>query len=68
MSETHHSTEDDLRQHRLEKLERIRARGDEPFKYTFARTATVHDARAEFEALEAAAEDAATVQIPNSAL
>jgi hypothetical protein len=27
-----HSTEEDLIQHRLDKLARIRARGDEPFK------------------------------------
>lgn len=61
--EQHHSTEEDLRQHRLDKLERIRARGDEPFKYIFERTATIVEARAAFEELENAAEDKAGVQI-----
>ena len=69
--EQHHSTEEDLRQHRLDKLERIRARGDEPFKYIFERSATIADARAAFEELENAAfeeqenaaEDKAGVQI-----
>ncbi|MDZ4861429.1 MAG: lysine--tRNA ligase [Candidatus Hydrogenedentes bacterium] len=66
MSDTHHSTEDDLKQHRLEKLERIRARGDEPFKYNFSRTATIGEARASFEAQESAASDPAAVQLSAS--
>ena len=51
-----HSTEDDLRQFRLAKLERVRARGDEPFKYAFARTGTISAIREMFEAAEAAVE------------
>ena len=67
MSETtadhqdHHSTEQDLRQHRLDKLARIRARGDEPFKYTFARTHGIAEARRAFEAAEQDAPEAAEV-------
>lgn len=53
----HHSTEQDLRQNRISKLERIRARGDEPFKYLFQRSHVIGEARTAFEALEAAAED-----------
>ncbi|HNT88703.1 MAG TPA: OB-fold nucleic acid binding domain-containing protein, partial [Candidatus Hydrogenedentes bacterium] len=53
--ELHHSTEEELRQHRIAKLERIRARGDEPFKYTFARTHAIAEARASFEKAETAA-------------
>jgi len=48
-----HSTEQDLIQNRLRKLERIRARGDEPFKYSFKRSATIGEARALFEKAEA---------------
>jgi lysyl-tRNA synthetase, class II len=51
--DTHHSTEQDLIQHRLNKLERIRGRGDDPFKYTFARSCTIGGARAQYEAAEA---------------
>jgi len=46
-------SENDLLQHRINKLERIRARGDEPFKYLFTRTHTLEAARAAFEAAEA---------------
>lgn len=52
MDDSHHSTEQDLTRHRLDKLERIRARGDEPFKYTAARSAAIADARAAFEQAE----------------
>jgi lysyl-tRNA synthetase class 2 len=45
---------DELIQHRFDKLERIRARGDEPFKYGFARSSSIAGARAAFETLEAA--------------
>jgi len=57
--------EDELRQHRLDKLERIRARGDEPYKYTFGRSCDIGDARADFEAAEAEQGDAAagTVEV-----
>jgi lysyl-tRNA synthetase class 2 len=47
--------EDELTQHRLDKLERIRGRGDVPYKYDFDRSCTIGDARAQFEALEAEA-------------
>jgi lysyl-tRNA synthetase class 2 len=47
--------EDELTQHRLDKLDRIRGRGDVPYKYDFDRSCTIGDARAQFEALEAEA-------------
>ncbi|MBI2422908.1 MAG: lysine--tRNA ligase [Candidatus Hydrogenedentes bacterium] len=53
--EEHHSTAQDLYQHRLDKLERIRARGDEPFKYAFTRSHPIQEARSAFEAAEATA-------------
>ncbi len=56
-STEHHSTEQDLIQQRIEKLERFRARGDEPFKYTFERTGPIAEARQRFEAAEAEAGD-----------
>jgi len=45
---------DELTQHRLDKLARIRERGDEPFKYSFARSSSIAGARAAFEAAEVA--------------
>jgi len=59
MSDQHHSTEQDLIQFRLNKLARIRERGDEPFKYSFARTHSIADARAAYEKAEAAAPEGA---------
>ena len=57
--EQHHSTEQDLIQNRIEKMERFRARGDEPFKYAFERSCSIAEARAAFEAIESEdAEDA----------
>ena len=53
----HHSTEQDLIQQRLAKAERIRSRGDEPFKYAFERSCSIAEARARFEKAEAAAGD-----------
>ncbi|HEO72506.1 MAG TPA: lysine--tRNA ligase, partial [Candidatus Hydrogenedentes bacterium] len=53
MTQEHHSTEQDLYQHRLDKLARIRARGDEPFKYFFERSCTIGEARVAFEKAEA---------------
>ncbi len=53
----HHSTEQDLIQNRIRKMERIRARGDEPFKYVFNRSHSIGDARAAFEKAEAEAAD-----------
>ena len=61
--ETHHSTEQDLIEHRIRKLERIRARGDEPFKYAFKRTSTIRDARQAYEAAEAATENKDEIDI-----
>jgi lysyl-tRNA synthetase class 2 len=52
-----HSTEEELRQHRLEKLERIRGRGEEPYAYAFDRNATIGQARADFERAEEQAGD-----------
>lgn len=66
MTEEHHSTEADLKQHRLDKLDRIRARGEEPFKYIFARSSSIDAARAAFEEQEKAATDPAAAQIPAS--
>jgi lysyl-tRNA synthetase class 2 len=50
--ETHHSTEDDLRQVRIDKAGRIRARGREPYAYTFERTCSIAEARTKFEEAE----------------
>ena len=66
MTEEHHSTEDDLRQHRLDKLERVRTRGDEPYKYSFARTSSISDARAAFEAEEENASEESLAELPAS--
>jgi len=58
MSENeHHSTERELIQHRLDKLERIRARGEEPYVYTFERSCSIGEARAALEAAEDKAAD-----------
>ena len=62
--ETHHSTEDDLIQNRINKMERWRARGDEPFKYKFERSCTLAEACATFEESEKVAEDPESVEIP----
>jgi len=45
---------DELTQHRLDKLGRIRERGDNPFKYGFTRSCSIAEARAAFEKVEAA--------------
>ena len=52
---------DELTQHRLDKLARIRERGDEPFKYTFARSSSIGEARAAFEKAEATGGESASV-------
>lgn len=49
------STEQKLRLNRIRKMERFRARGDEPYKRKFDRSHTIADARAAFEKLEAGA-------------
>ena len=58
----HHSTEQDLRQHRLDKLARIRGRADEPYKYKFERSHMIGEARAEFEYAETGGESEAQPQ------
>ena len=63
MEEMHHSTEEELRQNRIAKLERIRARGDEPYKYQFARSQCIGSARRAFETAEAAATPEAPAEI-----
>jgi lysyl-tRNA synthetase, class II len=53
--EEHHSTEQELWQHRVDKMARIRERGDEPFKFRFDRTDSIGGICASYEALEAGA-------------
>ncbi len=62
--EHHHSTEQDLRQFRINKLERIRARGEEPYKYAFSRTCMIGEAREDFEAAESTAVEGRPAEIP----
>src|SRR5690554_4592733 len=50
-----HHSEDELRQHRLDKLARIRERGEEPFAYRFERSSLIQPAREALEAAEAEA-------------
>ncbi|MDQ1258038.1 MAG: lysyl-tRNA synthetase, class [Candidatus Hydrogenedentes bacterium] len=64
MDETHHSTEQDLYQNRLDKLARWRERDDEPFKYRFDRSCSIAEARAAFEQAETATEDHAAIDVP----
>ena len=52
MDAQHHSTEQDLMQNRINKLDRIRARGDEPFKFKFERSHEIAAARSAFEQAE----------------
>ena len=56
MNEEHHSTEEELIQNSINKMERFRERGDEPFKYKFDRSSSIADARAAYEEAEAATE------------
>ena len=61
MTEEHHSTEQELIQNRIQNMQRFRDRGDDPFKYAFARSCSIAEARAAFESAEkdaAAPEDA----------
>ena len=51
------NTEDELTKHRLEKLARIRERGENPYKYSFERSCTIGEAIAQFEAAEAEADE-----------
>ena len=64
MDEAHHSTEEELIQHRIAKLERIRARGDEPFKYRFERSGPIAEARAAYESAEAETDDTEAIHLP----
>ena len=66
MTDEHHSTEDDLIQHRRDKLERIRARGDNPFKYAFARSHTLAQACSDYEAAESEDTSEEGVKLPAS--
>ncbi len=54
---------DELRQHRLNKLARIRERGDVAFKYVFARTCSIGEARARFERAEVTASDPESIDV-----
>lgn len=55
--DTHRSTEQELIQNRVNKMERFRSRADEPFKYTFHRSCSIADARNDFEKAEAEGRD-----------
>ncbi len=68
MTEEHHTTEQELIQHRIDKMERIRARGDEPFKYAFSRTLTLGELCRQFEALEAGATEEKPAELTAQAL
>lgn len=48
----HQNSESELRQHRLDKLERIRSRNEQPYAYTYERSSLIGPARAAFEAAE----------------
>ena len=56
--------EDELRQHRLDKLKRIRERGEEPYKYLFDRSCRIGDARAQYESAEANTDAPETIELP----
>lgn len=62
----HHSTEDDLRQHRFDKLARIRERGDEPYKYDFDRSCSIRAACLAYENAEDAGISPESIDIPVS--
>ena len=68
MESEQHSTEQELRQHRIDKMERIRARGDEPFKYRFERSGLLGEIRDTFEAAEAQATEENPAELPAQAL
>jgi lysyl-tRNA synthetase, class II len=62
--EHHHSTEEDLIRFRTEKLDRIRARGVDPFKYGFRRSCSIAAARAAFEKAEAEGGNPEEIDVP----
>lgn len=47
-----HSTLQELRENRIRKMNHFRERGDNPYKYTFSRSATVSEIREQFEKVE----------------
>ncbi len=55
--------EAELRRHRLAKLERIRARNEEPFAYQYNRSHCIADVRREFEDAEASATEEAPATV-----
>jgi len=59
-----HTTENELRQHRLDKLERIRERGEEPYAFLYERTSLIGAAREHFEGLETEATEEAPAEYP----
>jgi len=56
--------EHDLRQHRIDKMDRIRARGDEPYKYAFTRSHNIGAAREAFEAVEPGGTEESPAELP----
>ncbi len=64
MDGEHRTMEDDLIGNRMAKMARLRARGDEPFKYTFDRSSTIEAARGAYEAADAETEDKESIHIP----
>ena len=62
--DAHHSTEQELLRHRLDKLERLRARGIEPYPYSFARSSSIAEARSLFEDVEKGVAEGETASIP----
>ena len=67
MDEQTTETEQDVNQliqHRLDKLDRIRERGDEPFKYEFDRSSLILPAREAFEKAEAEAGEDGEAEVP----
>lgn len=59
-----HSTLQELRENRIRKMNRFRERGDEPYKYIYRRSCTIHEARTRFEQLEREQPDSALEGIP----
>ena len=58
------STEDELRENRIAKMQRFRDRGDEPYKYTFDRSGVIAEALAAFEAAETSAGEGEEPDVP----
>jgi len=60
----HRTTEDELRDNRVTKMQRFRDRGDEPYKYTFDRSSVIAEALAAFERAEADADEGVEPDVP----